>query len=260
MTGVDGTEWYFPQRLTDDTAAVANGNANPAQQVLDVDATMGHQLPKSLLIYAFGARLGGARVLTGATALAQQSGIPRGNLALVNRRTPTRTTTRPAPTRTTSSSTTCSRSSHASPAEHTVRAPMTAGGSESNACITVVMAASGRLRQLTQQRVVWDRRVARLPTMSHKVDNCCGRGGIGVTTSATSSLFGSVAIAACSTGNGLPVEAACPLHSVAWVRQSVSRSWSLGGSSSSTTWPSQDRPSGCPYVCATTAPVFVSTI
>ena len=62
MEDVDGTEWYFPQRLTDDTGAVDNGNANPAQSVLDVDATMGHHLPKGLLIYAFGARLGGAGV------------------------------------------------------------------------------------------------------------------------------------------------------------------------------------------------------
>ena len=58
----NGTERYFPQRLTDDTGAVDNGNANPAQSVLDVDATMGHSLPKDLLIYAFGARLGGAGV------------------------------------------------------------------------------------------------------------------------------------------------------------------------------------------------------
>ena len=46
MDGVDGTEWYFPQRLTDDTAVVDNGNANPAQAVLGVNATMGHDLPK----------------------------------------------------------------------------------------------------------------------------------------------------------------------------------------------------------------------
>ena len=26
MQSIDGTEWYFPQRLTDDTAAVDNGN------------------------------------------------------------------------------------------------------------------------------------------------------------------------------------------------------------------------------------------
>ena len=36
ITGVDGSEWYFPARLTADTAAVDNGNANPAQAVLDV--------------------------------------------------------------------------------------------------------------------------------------------------------------------------------------------------------------------------------
>jgi len=85
MMSVDGSEWYFPQRLTDDTGAVDNGNANPAQGVLDVDATMGHALPKRLLIYAFAARLGGADVLADAALLAQQSGIPPGNLTLVNR-------------------------------------------------------------------------------------------------------------------------------------------------------------------------------
>ena len=85
IQGADGTEWYFPQRLTDDTGAVANGNANPAQSVLGVDATMGHALPKDLLIYAFGARLGGQAVLDATRALARQSGIPMGNLTLVNR-------------------------------------------------------------------------------------------------------------------------------------------------------------------------------
>jgi hypothetical protein len=85
IQGADGIEWYFPQRLTDDTGAVANGNASPAQSVLDVHATMGHALPKNLLIYAFGARLGGQEVLDSTTALAQQSGIPMANLTLVNR-------------------------------------------------------------------------------------------------------------------------------------------------------------------------------
>jgi pimeloyl-ACP methyl ester carboxylesterase len=84
MNNVDGTEWYFPQRLTDDTAAVGNGNANPAQSVLDVDATMGHSLPRSLLIYAFGAALGGANVPAAAQLLAQQSQIPMSNLTLAN--------------------------------------------------------------------------------------------------------------------------------------------------------------------------------
>jgi hypothetical protein len=85
MKNVDGTEWYFPQRLTDDTGVVDNGNANPAQKVLDVDATMGHHLPKALRIYAFGARLGGEGVLQDARILANQSGIPLSHLTLVNR-------------------------------------------------------------------------------------------------------------------------------------------------------------------------------
>ena len=85
ITDVDGTEWYFPQRLTDDTGAVGNGNANAAQTVLGVDATMGTELPRTLHIYAFGARLGGPAVLGAAQALARQSHIPTGNLTLVNR-------------------------------------------------------------------------------------------------------------------------------------------------------------------------------
>jgi pimeloyl-ACP methyl ester carboxylesterase len=84
LQNVDGTEWYFPQRLTDDTGAVANGNANPAQAVLDVHSTMGRQLPKALKVYAFGAALGGAAVPADAQLLAQQSGIPASNLTLVN--------------------------------------------------------------------------------------------------------------------------------------------------------------------------------
>jgi pimeloyl-ACP methyl ester carboxylesterase len=84
VENANGTEWYFPQRLTDDTGAVDNGNANPAQSVLDVNATMGHNLPKNLLIYAFGARLGGASVPEDAQILAQQSGIPTSNLTLAN--------------------------------------------------------------------------------------------------------------------------------------------------------------------------------
>jgi pimeloyl-ACP methyl ester carboxylesterase len=85
INNVDGTEWYFPQRLTDDTAAVGNGIANPAQTVLGLHATMGRDLPKRLRIYAFGARLGGESVLQAAQQLAAQSGIPARNLTLVNR-------------------------------------------------------------------------------------------------------------------------------------------------------------------------------
>ncbi len=84
VNNADGTEWYFPQRLTDDTAAVADGNANPAQSVLDVQSTMGHDLPHRLLIYAFAAHLGGTGVLTATRILAQQSGIPASHLTLID--------------------------------------------------------------------------------------------------------------------------------------------------------------------------------
>jgi pimeloyl-ACP methyl ester carboxylesterase len=84
MTGVDGSEWYFPQRLTDDTGAVDQGNANPAQKVLGVDATMGHKLPRSLRIFAFGA-FGGTLITKDAAALAKQSRIPRSQVLLVSR-------------------------------------------------------------------------------------------------------------------------------------------------------------------------------
>jgi pimeloyl-ACP methyl ester carboxylesterase len=85
INNVDGTEWYFPLRLTDDTRAVNNGLANPAQAVLDVHATMGRRLPHRLKIYAFGAALGGQGVLLDAQQLAKQSHIPRRNLVLINR-------------------------------------------------------------------------------------------------------------------------------------------------------------------------------
>lgn len=85
LRGLDGTAWYHPQRLTIDSGAIAAGNANPAQDVLDVRATHGDDLPKRLRIYAFGASLGGQRVLDAATILAKQSGIPKRRLTLVNR-------------------------------------------------------------------------------------------------------------------------------------------------------------------------------
>jgi pimeloyl-ACP methyl ester carboxylesterase len=85
IQSADGTEWYFPQRLTDDTGAVGNGIANPAQRVLDVNSTMGRQLPRGLLIYAFATVLGKRGVLLDAQALAAQSQIPSRNLTLVDR-------------------------------------------------------------------------------------------------------------------------------------------------------------------------------
>lgn len=87
LKSLDGTAWYHPQRLTIDSGAVAAGNKNPAQNVLDVHATHGKDLPKRLRIYAFGAALGGQRVLDAATILAQQSGIPKNRLVLLDRHT-----------------------------------------------------------------------------------------------------------------------------------------------------------------------------
>lgn len=85
LLSLDGTAWYHPLRLTIDSGAVAEGNANPAQAVLDVRATHGHDLPATLRILAFGAALGGQNVLTAATILANQSGIPPENLSLLDR-------------------------------------------------------------------------------------------------------------------------------------------------------------------------------
>ena len=87
LKGLDGTAWYHPLRLTIDSGAVADGNANPAQRILGVRATHGRDLPRSLRIYAFGAALGGKRVLDAARVLAAQSHIPRRNLTLVDRHT-----------------------------------------------------------------------------------------------------------------------------------------------------------------------------
>ena len=85
LKGLDGTAWYHPRRLTIDSGAVGAGNSNPAQGVLDVRATHGDDLPRNLRIYAFGAALGGTRVLDAARVLARQSGIPRRHLTLVDR-------------------------------------------------------------------------------------------------------------------------------------------------------------------------------
>jgi hypothetical protein len=85
VDGADGSEWYFPQRLTIDAGGVGNGIANPAQSVLGLRTTLGRKLPHRLEIYAFGARLGGAGVLLDARALAAQSGIPASHLLLINR-------------------------------------------------------------------------------------------------------------------------------------------------------------------------------
>ncbi len=85
LPGLDGTAWYHPMRLTIDSGAVAAGNANPAQSILNVHATHGDDLPQNMRIYAFGAALGGQRVVDAARTLAHQSGIPRKYVTTLNR-------------------------------------------------------------------------------------------------------------------------------------------------------------------------------
>jgi pimeloyl-ACP methyl ester carboxylesterase len=91
LQGFDGVEWYFPERLTIDTGAVAEGNENPAQKVLEVEATEGHHLPRSLQILAIDTELdkllessGSGNSLQAAEVLAAQSGIPKSHLKLIN--------------------------------------------------------------------------------------------------------------------------------------------------------------------------------
>jgi len=87
INNVDGTEWYFPQRLTDDMGAIGNGIANPAQNVLGVNSTFGTKLPERLRLYAFAAALGSTGVLTMTKQLASQSHIPMSHVTLVDRHT-----------------------------------------------------------------------------------------------------------------------------------------------------------------------------
>lgn len=87
VNGADGTEWYFPARLTLDTAAVNDGIGDGAQRVLGERATMGRRLPRDLRIDAFAAALSapGGRLLAATRRLARQSRIPARNLTLVSR-------------------------------------------------------------------------------------------------------------------------------------------------------------------------------
>ena len=85
----DGTEWYFPERLTLDTGAVANGISNEAQEVLGEHAIYGEHLPTSLHIIAISTELdkdlgGGFSTLNFAEDLAMQSHIPMEQVTLIN--------------------------------------------------------------------------------------------------------------------------------------------------------------------------------
>jgi pimeloyl-ACP methyl ester carboxylesterase len=89
LQSIDGSEWYFPERLTIDTGAVADGNENAAQKVLEVDSTEGHHLRRSLRILAIDTELdkflGGGNALQAAQILAEQSRIPKAKLTLIDR-------------------------------------------------------------------------------------------------------------------------------------------------------------------------------
>lgn len=87
ISNADGVEWYFPNRLAAEmlgTGAIDEGNDNPAQHVFGMKATMGHRVPRALLMYAFGA-YGGKAIVQATRKLAEQSHIPLRNLTLVNR-------------------------------------------------------------------------------------------------------------------------------------------------------------------------------
>jgi hypothetical protein len=85
VPNADGSEWYFPARLTLDLGAVGNGTSSAAQRLLGLRSTLGRRLPRSLRIYGFGARLGGSLILSEIRRLARQSGIPSRHLTLIDR-------------------------------------------------------------------------------------------------------------------------------------------------------------------------------
>jgi hypothetical protein len=82
LEDIDGTAWYHPRRLSIDGGAVNGGVANPAQELLGVRAVHGDDL--ALPIYALETQFGAERVLNWARLLAQQSGIPEGDVTLVD--------------------------------------------------------------------------------------------------------------------------------------------------------------------------------
>ena len=86
VTNADGTEWYFPQRLSDDLGRGRQRDAQPrAAGARAQGRGWAESCPHSLRIYAFGAALGGRLILDEAAALARQSHIPRRQVTLVDR-------------------------------------------------------------------------------------------------------------------------------------------------------------------------------
>jgi hypothetical protein len=77
--------WIKNPTITRHFHLIPNASVGFAKQWGMNVAVEGRKLPRDLLIYAFGAQLGGQSVLTDAQRLAQQSHIPMRNLTLINR-------------------------------------------------------------------------------------------------------------------------------------------------------------------------------
>jgi hypothetical protein len=83
FTGMDGTAWYHPRRLSIDGGGIDNGVDNPAQAVFGDHATHGDDI--DVPIYAFATSLGSDRVIQAAKQLAKQSHVPKKEVTLVNK-------------------------------------------------------------------------------------------------------------------------------------------------------------------------------
>ena len=81
--GIGGAAWYHPTRLSLDSRAVWGGKANPAQKVLDVDATHGADL--GIPIYAFQTDLSKGGVVKSVKALAKTAHLKKSQVTIVDR-------------------------------------------------------------------------------------------------------------------------------------------------------------------------------
>ena len=73
VAGVDGSEWYFPRRLSLDGRTVNGGIANPSQQLVGVRAVHGDEI--DVPIFTLETALGNGGVNSAAKSLAEQSGL-----------------------------------------------------------------------------------------------------------------------------------------------------------------------------------------
>ena len=85
VDGADGTEWYFPQRLTLRHRRGRQRHRQPGAEGARRRRHHGPPPPEAAADLRLRARLGGAGVLFDAQSLAAQSGIPAGNLLLSDR-------------------------------------------------------------------------------------------------------------------------------------------------------------------------------